>query len=132
LGALYAPDGRYEHVPLRLVSVDQADIEVLAATARALARPTDPYGQVAEIIADFDDRRPGEHDGGLVMRTAQLAGVLDLHADADALILLHALAAASPTTDIVLTSVTETAYKAFADRFNRIWTLSDPLARWQY
>jgi hypothetical protein len=130
LGTVYAPDGRYEHLPLRLVDVAVADLEVLAATAKAFAAPTDPYGVVADIVTGFG--RDQLHGEDLVMRTAQLAGVLDLQADDDSRALEQALAATGPTCDLTFTAELEQAYGAFVDRFNHMWTLADPLARWQY
>jgi hypothetical protein len=38
-GRLLAPDGRYEHAPLRLVDVGQADIDALAAAAAVFGTP---------------------------------------------------------------------------------------------
>lgn len=130
LGKTYAPDGRYEHTPLRVLHVDQADVEILAATAKAFANPGDPYGVVADIVAGFG--REQLHGEDLVMRTAQLAGVLDLEHDDDSRALAKALTAAGPTADLVLTAELEEAYGRFVDRFNHMWTLADPLARWQY
>lgn len=133
LGRVYAPDGRYEHLPLRLADVDAGDVLVLADTAKAFAEttgPADPHGGVAEIVADFGREQLGGED--LVMRTAQLAGVLDLQADDDSRALGEALTAAGPGADVVLTPELEQAYGRFVDRFNAMWALSTPLNRWQY
>ncbi|MEV4016838.1 hypothetical protein AB0J35_40725 [Nonomuraea angiospora] len=51
-GRLLAPHGRYEFAPLRLVDVDQADVQVLAAAARVLG---DPHAH--ELVRDGLEHR---------------------------------------------------------------------------
>ncbi|MEV6154722.1 hypothetical protein AB0L53_30720 [Nonomuraea sp. NPDC052129] len=60
-GRLLAPHGRYEFAPLRLVDVDQADVQVLAAAARGLG---DPHAH--ELVRDGleQGRRPSTPETG--------------------------------------------------------------------
>jgi hypothetical protein len=52
-GRLLGPDGHYEHRPLRLVTLDPADLTVLAATAELLGRTlaTHPHSELVDAIA---------------------------------------------------------------------------------
>src|SRR5262245_57131699 len=85
-GRLLGPDGRYEHLPFRLAEVDPTDVATLAEAARELGSPSasDPVRDAVEAGADTVY---GRHDEAscqqLVMRTAQIAGLLDLAETAD-------------------------------------------------
>jgi hypothetical protein len=132
-GRLLASNGQYEFVPLRIMEVDQADIDTLAATARVLGDPHAPT-VVHEVLADADGQPMvgGMSAGELVMRTAQLAGLLDLADTDDTKQLRERLAAAGPADDVVLTRDEEDAYRRTVDRLNAMWALGDPLARFIY
>jgi hypothetical protein len=136
-GRQLAPDGRYEHVPLRAVDVEQADVEILAAAARALGDPraVDAVRDAAEqVAAAFSSPMSGPYRTGaeLVARVAQLAGVLDLADTEQARLLRERLAAADPAVDMVFTRAEEAAYQATAGRINAMWALGDPIERFRY
>jgi hypothetical protein len=134
-GRLLAPDGRYEHAPLRLVDVGQADIDALAAAAAAFGDPHAPdhVRQALEHGAGI-----AFHDEGdqactrLVTTIAQLAALLDLAPDRDTEILTALTEAAGPGQDVVLSPDGEAAYQRYATRANRVWAHGDPLARYLY
>ncbi|MEU4411542.1 hypothetical protein AB0F88_44175 [Streptosporangium sp. NPDC023963] len=79
----------------------------------------------------------GEHDWRIVMRMAQLVGLLDL-ADTDVTDMLRErLAVVDPGADDVLTAEEEAAYQhpvlpATVIRINAMWSLGSPLARSLY
>jgi len=136
-GRLLGPDGRYEHVPLRFVRVRTADIDALSAAAAALGEPvrTEAVTDALRLHAGHRprDRAFPDPDTALVALVARVAGVLDLEWTPD-VELLHArldrpLDAAG---DVVLTATEETAYQRVITRFNRMWTLADPVERFTY
>ncbi|MFI0453677.1 hypothetical protein [Actinomadura sp. 6N118] len=140
-GRLLAPDGRHEHIPLRVVDVEAADVDQLAAAARALG---DPHAD--ELVHDAVDEvgdavfQPGDMRAGvgrrLVVAIAALAGVLDLADTPAAVMLRDRLAAAAhadgPAADVVLTEAEERAYGETVTRINQMWSQGDPLQRWAY
>jgi len=134
-GRILAPDGRYEHAPLRLAGVAPADVAVLSAAAAIFGDPHSPgcvraaLEHAAETIYQRDDQAACTR---LVMTAAQLAGLLDLAADPDSETLAALIDDEDPGADIVLTPAGETAYQHYATRANHMWTLSDPLARFEY
>ena len=78
-GRLLAPDGRYEHAPLRLVDIGQADVDALAAAAAAFGDPHAPdhVRQALEHGTGIAYHDSGDHARTrLVMTAAQLAGLL--------------------------------------------------------
>jgi hypothetical protein len=133
-GRLLAPDGRYEHAPLRLADVGQADVDALAIAAAAFGDPHAPdhVRQALEHSVGI-----AYHDDGdqactrLVMAVAQLAGLLGLAPDRDSE-MLAALVDGQAADDVVLTLDGEAAYQRYATRANHVWTLADPLARYLY
>ncbi|WP_344906114.1 hypothetical protein, partial [Streptosporangium longisporum] len=127
-GRLLAPGGTYEHVPLRLAHVEMGDVEALAAAARALGAPY-PGEWVEAALSETDTAIPGPQ---LVVRLAQLTGLLDLAETPSTTLLRERLADADPAADIVLTAEEESAYQSLADRFTAMWSLSSPLARFLY
>ncbi|MEU5869793.1 hypothetical protein ABZ815_52135 [Nonomuraea sp. NPDC047529] len=127
-GRLLAGNGSYELVPLRLVEVDQTDVDTLAAAARVLGDP-----HAGQAVRDgLEDGRASLPAGELVKRAAQLAGLLDLADTDDTTMLRERLAAATPADDVVLTGAEEDAYRRTVDRLNAMWALGDPLARFIY
>lgn len=136
-GELRAPDGRYEHVPLRLADVDDADVARLAETAKIFGAPDAPHhvATALEHTADslYGDLRP---DGDtprarLVMTLAKIAGLLDLAPDYDTALLTRIIAGQRDDT-IILTPDAEAAYQRFSRRANAMWALSDPLRLYEY
>jgi hypothetical protein len=98
-GRLLGPGGRYEHLPFRLAEVDPVDVATLADAARELGSPSasEPARDAVETGADI---AYGGHDEAscqqLVMRAAQIAGLLDLAETADSTVLRGLLEAAGP------------------------------------
>ena len=73
IGRLLAPDGQYEHAPLRLVDVDSADVLVLKAAARVLADPA-----ALEAVRDgLENGRAQATAAELAAYSARLAALLD-------------------------------------------------------
>jgi hypothetical protein len=134
-GRLFGPDGRYEHLPFRLADVDPGDVATLAAAARELGSPSasDPARDAVEVGADM---AYGCHDETsceqLVMRVAQIAGLLDLAETADTTVLRGLLETAGPAGDVVLTVDAEAAYQHLAGRFNQMWVLGSGMSRFLY
>jgi len=134
-GRLLAPDGRYEHAPLRLVDVGQADVDALAAAAAIFGDPHAP-GHVRQALEHGADIAYHSDDDQactqLVMTAAQLAGLLDLTPDRDSEMLAALVEDSDPGADVVLSPAGEAAYQRYATRANHMWSLSDPLARYLY
>ena len=134
-GRLLGPDGRYEHLPFRLAEVDPADVTALAAAARELGSPgaSDPIREAVEVGADM---AYGCHDETsceqLVMRAAQIAGLLDLAETTDTAVLRGLLETAGPAVNVVLTVDAEAAYQRLAGRFNQMWALGSGMSRFLY
>ncbi|MET9343286.1 hypothetical protein [Nonomuraea sp. NPDC003804] len=132
-GRLYAPGGRIEHVPLRLVDIDPVDVATLSAAAAALGtcargdRPGDGTpGHTSEpgsdTVRDVLDAARKELSGAeLVVVAAGVSGLLDLADTAESIVLRERLAAAGPGADVVLTPAQEAAYRATADRLDAMW-----------
>lgn len=129
-GRLLGPDGVYEHVPLRLVDVDQADVDTLSAAARILGNP-----RHSQDIDDGLDAGAGRTDltrEELVVTVARVAGLLDLAATPDTDLLTALIAGAGPDDDLVLDPAGEAAYQRTVDRLHAMWADSDPISRWTY
>src|SRR3954447_12431445 len=84
-GRLLGPDGSYAHTPLSVLLVRSADIELLAATARALGRPglePDLVDVLTPYADRFVDQLAGRHTPAdraeFVVGIAGLGGLLDL------------------------------------------------------
>jgi hypothetical protein len=133
-GRMFAPDGRYEHIPLRLAATSPCDPAILADAVAVFAGPDTPdhVRQALEhgaAIAYGDDS--DQACTRLLAATGRLAGLLSLPADQDS-DLLAALIAAAPGRDIALSADSEGAYRRYTIRANQIWQASDPLHLWQY
>jgi len=136
-GRLLGPDGRYEHVPLRLVRVREADIDALSSAAAALGKPvrTEAVSDALRLHAGHRalDREFPDPDAALVALVAPVAGVLDLEWTRDTELLRARLGRpVDAAGDGVLTAAEETAYQRVMTRFNRMWTLADPVDRFAY
>lgn len=138
-GRLLGPDGRYEHRPLRLVALDPADLETLAAAAAALGRElaTRPHSELAEAIAAGAEAAaptygPAPAPVQLVEALARAHGLLDLVDTDDTALLRARLLEDGVAGDVVLTTQEGHAYGRLAERMNAMWALSDPLAHFLY
>jgi hypothetical protein len=134
---LLGPDGRYEHVPLRFVRLRAADIDALSAAAAALGKPvrSEAVSDALRLHAVYRalDRQFPDPDTALVALVARVAGVLDLEWTHDAELLRARLGQLDTAAgDVVLTAAEETAYQRVITRFNRMWTLADPVERFTY
>jgi hypothetical protein len=121
LGRMLAPDGQYEHMPLRLVDVDLADAETLAQAATRLGDPR------AEVW--ITDAMP---EGDLAAQAARLAEMLSAAEPAPAERLRRRLAVSDPRSDVRLTDPEEAWYQHTATWLNRMWASGDPLERFRY
>ena len=134
-GRLLAPDGRYEHASMTVVTLRAADIDLLCATAAALGHPgLDP--DIGELVDAYADQLAGGcRSGGrteLVSRLARLAGLLDLAPTDDTRQLTARLQATPPGTDCVLSDAEEAAHARTADRMNHIWARGSGIDRYLY
>jgi len=79
------------------------------------------------------DRQFPDPIASLVVLVARLAGVLDLEWTRDAEVLRARLEQPIEAGgDVVLTAAEEIAYQRVVTRFNRMWTLGNPLDRFTY
>jgi len=130
------PDDRYEHVPLRFVDLDQADLDTLAAAGQALglaaqlgASGAGTAAWLSEALYDVSndlDSAPVD----LVSVLARVHGLLDLAWTEDVEQLHRATLAADG--DVRLDGPLEAAYERTANRLNDMWTLGNQLQRWLY
>jgi hypothetical protein len=134
-GRLLAPDGRYEHAPLTMLTLPAADIDLLCATAAALGHPG-LDADIAELVDAHAEqlgggyRRPGRTD--LVSLLARLAGLLDLAPTDDTRFLTARLRATPPGTECVLSDAEEAAHARTADRMNHMWAHGSGIDRYLY
>ncbi|MGJ6968368.1 hypothetical protein ACSDR0_41320 [Streptosporangium sp. G11] len=96
-GRLLAPGGRYEHMPLRPAHIETTDVKQLAAATRALGAPHPGEWVEAALEAAVDKAVTKERGSQIVMRLAQLAGLLDLADTAETDMLRVRLAVADPS-----------------------------------
>ena len=126
-----APDGRFELVPLRFLTLDAADLSVVGEALAAFGRATLPGGDefVADVLAEHAAAR-GQGAAELVAGASRAHGLLDLPADADTGLLAERLARGSGRA--VLTPLELTAYERVTDRVLAMFHAGDPLARFLY
>jgi hypothetical protein len=128
-GRLLAPDGRYEHIPLTPVELDEGDLSLLGSTARALGAAA-RFSVLGETLDDAAAIDPHKTPAALVEGLARLHGVLDLELTDDARALLPKLRA-GVIGEVVLTPTEDAAYNRTVDRINTTWSGS-ALDRWAY
>ncbi|MFH9871597.1 hypothetical protein ACH4NT_36670 [Streptomyces lydicus] len=133
---VYGPDG-YEHTPLYAVSVDQADLDVLAALLddcrRAVARE-EGYLDLCNLLTDAGEEygsasygRQPETAQQVTDRLARTLAVLQLERDGDVEQLLQVVAAAgAPGGRIDLTAAQADAAERFTDRVITATTAGKP------
>jgi hypothetical protein len=134
-GRLLAPDGRYEHAPLTVLTLPAADIDVLAATAAALGHPR-LDADIADLVSTFAEQLGSGHrrtdHTELVSLLARLAGLLDLRPTDDTRLLTARLRATPPGTNCVLSDAEEAAHARTADRMNHMWAHGSGIDRYLY
>jgi hypothetical protein len=135
---LLGPDARYEHRPLRLVALGQADLDLLAAAAgeRGHALAAAPDGELAEALTTGAEAAAGSagftpDPVAIVAGLARALGVLDL-AVTDDTAMLTARVEAPAGADVVLTATEEAAYTRLADRINTTWADRSGIDRFLY
>ena len=134
-GRLLAPDGRYEHAPMTVLSLPAADIDLLSTIAATLGHPgldpdiTDLVNAHAEQL-NLGYRRTDRT--ALVSVLARLAGLLDLAPTDDTRLLTARLRATPPGTDCMLSDAEEAAHARTADRMNYLWAQGSGIDRYLY
>lgn len=133
-GRILAPDGRYEHIPLRLAAIHPADTATLTEAVAAFTSPDGPdhvrqaLEHGAEIAYGDDSDQACTR---LLYTTGRLARLLGMPSDHDGE-LLAALIAAAAGRDIVLSPDGEQAYRRYAARANGAWQAGDKIHQWEY
>jgi hypothetical protein len=129
---LFAPDGRYEHEPLAVVTVDGETITAFQAAVAELSAALQPGARsdVSDFLDDWADERNTTPEAvvALASRLDQLCG-LSSWPDHD---LLAPLLEATSGGSVVLSDEQEATYRRLRDQFVAIWHSGDPLARWVY
>lgn len=130
---LYAPDGRFELVPLRFVDLGPADLAALGRAVAALGRATLPAGDelLTQVLAQAADAQRHLHltPTAVVESFARAHGLLDLRPDADTELLAGLAGATSP---VVLTASQYEAYRRLISRVLGMFHAGDPLAPFLY
>jgi len=116
-GRLFAPDERVEHLPIRVVDVEEAQLEVMAGAVQAVGLGNAAGNEIiAEALANFGD---------LVERATRVHGILTLPHDDSARILADRLGT-DPDADVVLDLAREFAYQRVSRRMMAMWYDEDP------
>ena len=126
-----APDGRFELVPVRFLTLDGPDLAVMAQAIAALGQATLPGADefVADVLAEHaagGRQRPAD----LVAGAARAHGLLDLAADVDTVLLAGRLTGASGP--VVLTAPELAAYERLTERVLAMFNPGDPFERFVY
>lgn len=129
-GRLLAPDGRYEHLPLRFVRIPTAHLQILEYAARVLALSV-THDDFAEALAQHAEanRVSGVELAGWLSRAVS---VLGLAWDDDVRTLWRAVTVHPSTGDIVLDDGEEAAYKRVAGRINTLWSYGSGIDRFRF
>jgi hypothetical protein len=134
-GRLLAPDGRYEHASMTVLTLPAADIGLLCGTAAALGHPR-LVPDIGELVDAYAEQLAGGcRSGGrteLVSLLARLANLLDLAPTDDTRLLTARLWAIPPGTDCVLSDTEGAAHARTADRMNHIWAHGSGIDRYLY
>jgi hypothetical protein len=110
-----------------------ADIDILAATARALGRPgLEP--DLVDVLTGYADRFANQLAGRCQPAdraefVAGLAGLLDLAPTEATQLLVARLSASPPGLDLALTDAEEVAYTGTLDRMMAMWVHGSELTR---
>ncbi len=137
-GRLLGPDGSHAHTALSVLLLPCADIEILAATARALGRPgLEP--DLVDVLTAYADRFANQLAGRcapanrveFVVGIAGLAGLLDLAPTEATQLLVARLSASPPGLDLALTDAEEAAYTGTLARMTAMWPHGSELTRFR-
>lgn len=145
---LYAPDGRYEHLPLRVVALDPSDRTILATTVQICRQALEPHEDVEatrrqtlddlrDLLGDVDLDSGPWPDGAPIRASDKLVPLVRLvelvtqPPDEDAQVLTEVLAQADGQ-DVVLTAEQEAIYQRVATRLNTALAGGNPLDRWSW
>lgn len=121
-----APDGRYEHTPLRFHDLAEADVAALNDAAGTLGDP----GRGEDVTAALEQAGGPAQAAATVSIAARLSGLLDLAWTQDADLLRARIVGA--TEDVVLTGEEEAAYQRTVSRLNGMWALGSGVDRFTY
>jgi len=126
---LYAPDGKFEYVPLFFFQLLEEDLAAVGRAVAQLGSALLPGGDIETRGALHDFARHRQTCEELVMSFAQAHGLLDLEPDGDSRLLVEALAAERGR--VVLSYEQDEAYRRYADRFLALH-FNDPLDRFLF
>jgi hypothetical protein len=130
---LLGPDGRYEHVPLAFVRIDEDDLQSLGTTIADLGKEAVRHDEViCETLTELGSGPYGslKTPTEVVSELARFHGLLDLAWTDDVRVLHERLSVAN--ADVVLTTFEEQAYQRTANRINAMWRLNSGLDRFLY
>jgi hypothetical protein len=128
---LIAPNGRFELTPVRFITVDPADLAVVAVALATFGRST--LCGVDELVSDALADHAARYRltvAELIVGCTRSHGLVDLVSDNDTMILADRLASALGPT--VLTRHEHAAYLRLTERIITMFHGSDPLARFLY
>jgi hypothetical protein len=112
---LYAPDGKFEYVPLFFFQLLEGDLVAVGRAGAQLGSALLHGGDIEMCEALRHLSRDGRTSEDLVVSFAQAHGVLDLEPDEDSRFLVEALAAERGR--VVLNHDKDEAYRRYAERF---------------
>lgn len=129
-GRLLAPDGRYEHLPLRFVRIPAAHLAILEHAAQVLADPR-PHDDLADAL--------DQHAAANQISATEFAewlsrtvSVLGLPWDDDVRTLRAAVLAHPSNADVVLNAAEDQAYGRVAGRINRLWSYGSAIDHFRF
>jgi hypothetical protein len=120
-GRLLAPEGRYEHMPVRFVRIAGEDLSTLEHAAQVLLTAA---GETAEAIEQHA-RANGVHRTELVGSVSRLISVVGLAWDEDVRLLWSAVEPHAGR-DVALSADQEQAYQRIGGRIIRLWSYGHP------
>lgn len=129
-GRLLGPDGRYEHLPVRFVTIAAGDIAILehAAQVLNLSATNDDLADALEQHAQANEVSGAELAG----RFSRAVSVLTLAWDDDVRSLWRAVTAQPSGADVVLDVAGESAYRRVAARINNLWSYGSAIEGFRF
>ena len=136
-GSVYAPDGRYEHEPMAVITAPAWEVDAIGAAVAELARIR--AGSAPELVDDVAEAftQNWQHRTTvtkIVEIAARFHGVCDLawESDQQAVLADVITEAAAGETRVILTAEQERAFRQLRDRLVAMWHDYSALSRWQY